>query len=275
MFIVDAERLRGAERILLDGDEGRHAAVVRRLGRGETVELTDGHGSVARCVVVAADRSGLVCEVRERAEEPPPTPRIVVAQALPKGDRGEAAVETMTEVGVDEIVPWRAQRAVTRWQGDRGDRALRRWRSTAREAAKQARRAWVPEVADPVTTAALARRLSGAALAIVLHEEADRSIGDLPLPDLGELVLVVGPEGGITPDELAAFDSAGAVQVNLGPAVLRTSTAGTVAAGVMLSRTGRWRDGPSRHRSWSASRPGSSESRTSAEDPPHRTGRPR
>jgi 16S rRNA (uracil1498-N3)-methyltransferase len=246
MFIVDPERLSATDRIVLDGDEGRHAAVVRRISRGEAVELTDGRGNVARCVVVAADRSGLVCEVRERAEEPPVAPRIVVAQALPKGDRGEVAVETMTEVGVDEIIPWFARRTLTRWQGDRGDRALRRWRETAREAAKQSRRAWVPEVADPVTTAALARRLSCAELAVVLHEEANLPIGDLQPPGLGELVLVVGPEGGIAPDELAVFDAAGAVQVSLGPAVLRTSTAGTVAAGVMLSRTARWRDGPGR-----------------------------
>jgi 16S rRNA (uracil1498-N3)-methyltransferase len=250
MFLVDAERLRAADRVVLDGDEGRHAAVVRRIRSSEAVELTDGRGNVARCVVVAADRSGLVCEVRERAEEPPAAPRIVVAQALPKGDRGEIAVETMTEVGVDEIVPWFAERMVTRWQGDRGDRALRRWRVTAREAAKQSRRAWLPEVADPVTTAALAQRLAGAEMAIVLHEEAARPIGDVALPDAGEVVLVVGPEGGITPDERAVFDAAGAVQVTLGPTVLRTSTAGTVAAGVVLSRTGRWRGGPYRRRSW-------------------------
>jgi 16S rRNA (uracil1498-N3)-methyltransferase len=250
VFIVDAERLGAADRIVLDGDEGRHAAVVRRIRSGETVELTDGRGNVARCVVVAADRSGLVCEVRERAEEPPAAPRIVVAQALPKGDRGEIAVETMTEVGVDEIVPWFAQRMVTRWQGDRGDRALRRWRATAREAAKQSRRAWLPAVTDPVTTAVLAQRLSGAEQAIVLYADATQPIGDVPLPKTGEVVLVVGPEGGITPDELAVLDAAGAVRVRLGPTVLRTSTAGTVAAGVVLSRTGRWHGGPDRRRPW-------------------------
>jgi 16S rRNA (uracil1498-N3)-methyltransferase len=223
---------------------------VRRIRTGEAVELTDGSGNVARCVVVAADRSGLVCEVRERAEEPPAAPRIVVAQALPKGDRGEIAVETMTEVGVDEIVPWFAQRMVTRWQGDRGDRALRRWRATAREAAKQSRRAWLPAVTDPVTTAVLAQRLSGAEQAIVLYADATQPIGDVPLPKTGEVVLVVGPEGGITPDELAVLDAAGAVRVRLGPTVLRTSTAGTVAAGVVLSRTGRWHGGPDRRRPW-------------------------
>jgi 16S rRNA (uracil1498-N3)-methyltransferase len=249
MFVVDTERMSAADRIVLDGDEGRHAAVVRRIRSGEAVELTDGRGNVARCVVVAADRSGLVCEVRERAEVPPAAPRIVVAQALPKGDRGGIAVETMTEVGVDEIIPWFARRIVTRWQGDRGDRALRRWRVTAREAAKQSRRAWLPEVADPVTTAVLAQRLASAEQAIVLHEDATQPIGDVVPPKTGEVVLVVGPEGGITPDELAAFDAAGAVQVSIGPTVLRTSTAGTVAAAVVLSRTGRWRAGPDRRRS--------------------------
>jgi 16S rRNA (uracil1498-N3)-methyltransferase len=241
MFIVDGERLRAADRVTLDGDEGRHAAVVRRIAAGEVVELTDGRGHLARCVVAASDRTGLVCDVRERVDMPLPTPRVVVAQALPKGDRGELAVETMTEVGVDQILPWFAQRCVTRWRGDRGAKALRRWRTTAREAAKQSRRVWLPDLPEPVTTPQLADRMATAALAIVLHEEAVDPLGTVRLPAQGEVVLAVGPEGGVAPDELAAFAAAGAVQASLGPTVLRTSTAGTVAAGIVLSRTRRWR----------------------------------
>src|ERR687897_659952 len=179
--------------------------------------------------------------VRERVDVPKPAPRLVVAQALPKGDRGELAVETMTEVGVDEVVPWLAQRCVTRWQGDRGARALRRWRTTAREAAKQSRRAWLADVTEPATTAQLADRMSAAALPIVLHEEASGPLRGVELPAEGEIVVAVGPEGGVAPDELDAFTAAGARVVGLGPTVLRTSTAGTVAAGVILSRTARWR----------------------------------
>ena len=240
VFIADPVALHASDRVLLDGDEGRHAAVARRIAVGEVVELTDGRGNLARCVVVAADRNGITCDVQARSTIQEPQPRIVVAQAVPKGDRGETAVETMTEVGVDEILPWSAARCIVRWKGDRGEKSLRRWRATAREAGKQSRRAWLPDVGELTSTKALAERLRGAAVGIVLHEEAAEPLGAVTLPERGEIVLVVGPEGGITPDELAVFEAAGAVVARLGPTVLRTSTAGTVAAGVLLARTGRW-----------------------------------
>ncbi|WP_203454311.1 16S rRNA (uracil(1498)-N(3))-methyltransferase [Jiangella aurantiaca] len=240
MFLADAAALRASDVVVLDGDEGRHAAVVRRISPGETVELTDGAGQLARCVVVAASKQGLTCEVTDRVDVPEPRPRVVVAQAIPKGDRGETAVETMTEVGVDEILPWSAQRCMVRWTGERGDKALRRWRSTVREAAKQARRAWLPSVGDVVTTHALAARAGTAALTVVLHQEATEPLGALDLPTDGDILLVVGPEGGVAPDELDQLAAAGAVVARLGPTVLRTSTAGTVAAGIMLARTARW-----------------------------------
>jgi 16S rRNA (uracil1498-N3)-methyltransferase len=240
VFLADAAALRASDVVVLDGDEGRHAAVVRRITPGETVELTDGAGQLARCVVVAASKQGLTCEVQERVDVPEPRPRVVVAQAIPKGDRGETAVETLTEVGVDEILPWQAQRCMVRWTGERGDKALRRWRSTAREAGKQARRAWLPVVGDAVPTAALAARVGAAALAVVLHEEATEPLGTLEPPADGDILLVVGPEGGVAPEELDQLTAAGAVAVRLGPTVLRTSTAGTVAAGVVLAKTERW-----------------------------------
>lgn len=240
VFLADPDVLGAGDRVVLDGDEGRHAAVVRRIGIGEIVELADGAGLLARCVVVAADRHSITCDVQERTVVPAPRPRIVVAQAVPKGDRGETAVETMTEVGVDEITPWSAARCMVRWKGDRGEKALRRWRSTAREAAKQARRPWLPQVTDLATTAEVAARMRDAALGVVLHEEADRPIASLTAPADGDVVIVVGPEGGIAPDELDTLEQAGAVTVRLGPSVLRTSTAGTVAAGVLLARTQRW-----------------------------------
>jgi 16S rRNA (uracil1498-N3)-methyltransferase len=240
VFLVDAERLRASDRVVLDGDEGRHAAVVRRIGVGEQLDLTDGRGHVGRSVVVDVGRAGLVCEIRHRIDVPAPSPRLVVAQALPKGDRGELAVEMLTEVGVDEVVPWAAQRNVVHWEGERGEKALSRWRSTAREATKQSRRAWLAVVTEPATTTELAARLMRATLALVLHVEATTALGAVALPEQGEIVLVVGPEGGITPDELDAFSATGAVAVSMGPTVLRTSTAGTAAAAAVLSRTARW-----------------------------------
>ncbi|NDU72917.1 16S rRNA (uracil(1498)-N(3))-methyltransferase [Actinomadura sp. DSM 109109] len=227
-------------RVLLDGPEGRHAAAVRRLRPGERVDLTDGEGLLAECVVAAADRASLTLDVLARHRQPPPSPRLVVVQALPKGDRGELAVETMTEVGVDAIVPWSASRCVTRWRPERREKALGRWRATAREAGKQARRSRLPEVADLESTGDVAGRIAGAALALVLHEVAEAPLSAVEPPAEGDIVLVVGPEGGISDDELEAFAAAGGRPARLGPTVLRTSTAGVAAASVLLAATGRW-----------------------------------
>lgn len=239
VFRVAREALAGPT-VRLDGPEGRHAALVRRLQPGERVDLTDGAGALARCTVRRADGAALDLDVVELVDVPAPRPRITVVQALAKGDRGETAVETMTEVGVDAIVPWTASRSVTQWHGERGARSLGRWRATAAEAAKQARRSWWPEVSEPHTTADAAKLLATAGLAIVLHESAEQPLATLPDRAAGEIVLVVGPEGGISPDELDRFAEAGAVGCRLGPTVLRTSTAGTVAAALLLARVGRW-----------------------------------
>lgn len=239
VFLAAAETL-ARDEILLDGPEGRHAATVRRLRPGERVDLTDGAGQVAECVVRDARKDALLLAVQARYGVPSPTPRLVVVQGLPKGDRGELAVEMMTEAGVDEIVPWSAARCVVQWKGERAAKPLARWRATAREAGKQSRRFHLPQVADLASTAQVAERLRAAALAIVLHEEAERPLSRLDLPSGGDIVLVVGPEGGIAPDEIDRFRAAGAVPALLGPTVLRTSTAGVAAAAVLLARTGRW-----------------------------------
>lgn len=228
------------DRIVLDGPEGRHAAAVRRLRPGERADLTDGSGLLVECVVTSAGRDSLHLEAVSRRRSPAPSPRIVVVQALPKGDRGELAVETMTEVGVDVIVPWSAARCVTQWRPERRAKALARWRSAAREAAKQSRRSWLPEVTELNGTAEAADRVAGATLAVILHEEAEQPLSAVSVPEKGEIVLVVGPEGGLAGEELEEFRAAGGVPALLGPTVLRTSTAGVVAASVLLSRTGRW-----------------------------------
>jgi 16S rRNA (uracil1498-N3)-methyltransferase len=239
VFIAEPDRL-ALDQVVLDGAEGRHAATVRRLRPGERVDLTDGAGLLAECVVAESGRDTLLLDVLARHRQPAPEPRVVVVQALPKGDRGELAVETMTEVGVDEIVPWAAARCVTRWRPERRDKSLARWRGTAREAGKQARRAWLPAVSDLVTTAQVADRVAAAAGAVVLHEATVTPLSSLDLPAGGEIVVVVGPEGGLTDDEITALTAAGGRAARLGPTVLRTSTAGAAAAAVLLSRTGRW-----------------------------------
>lgn len=240
VFLV--EHLPDGEHAVLDGPEGRHAATVRRLRTGEELVLSDGRGGLARCAVRTVERDAVDLAVAERWTQPPPQPRVELAQALIKGDRGELAVELATEAGIDAIHPWRAARCVARWDdGPRADKALARWRNTAREAAKQARRAWCPEVGEPVDTAALADRCRAATLALVLHESADRGLPDMALPETGDLLLVVGPEGGVTDAELDTLAEAGAVPVRLGPTVLRASTAATVALGALGVLTHRWR----------------------------------
>jgi 16S rRNA (uracil1498-N3)-methyltransferase len=202
--------------------------------------IGDGAGTLLSCSVTAVDRGRVEARVVSRAVSPLPSPRIVVVQALPKGDRGELAVELLTELGADEIVPWSAARSIAQWREARGDKALERWRRTAREAAKQSRRAYVPVVAELASTKDVARRLASGT-ALVLHEDATRPLGEVELPSSGDIYVVVGPEGGISGDELAAFATSGAVAVRLGQPVLRTSTAGPAALAALSLRLGRWK----------------------------------
>ena len=226
----------------LAGPEGRHATTVRRIVAGERVDLTDGAGLLAECEVVAARPAAgeLDLAVLVRRSEPEPRCRVTVVQALVKGDRGELAAELMTEVGVDTIVPWAAERSVAVWRQGREDKALARWRTAAREAAKQARRSRFPLVTGQASTADVIRRAREAAHTVLLDPAADAALADLELPAAGEIVLVVGPEGGISPGERAGLTAAGAMAARLGPTILRGSTAGAVAAALVLSRCGRW-----------------------------------
>lgn len=239
VFVAERRQL-AEDRVVLRGAEGRHAATVRRLRPGEHVTLTDGFGLAAACVVSRTGRDYVEFEVHHRREEAPPSPALIVVQALAKGERSERAVEAMTEVGVDRIVPWAASRSVVRWDSGRTAKALVRWRATAREAAKQARRSWFPEITDLASTADVAGLLAAVDVAVLLHEDAGDGISALRFPERGAVCLVVGPEGGITDAEREILVAAGAFAARLGRTILRTSTAGTAAAAVVLSRSGRW-----------------------------------
>jgi 16S rRNA (uracil1498-N3)-methyltransferase len=233
------ESLPDGDEVLVDGAEGRHAVDVLRLAPGETVRVGDGAGAVAEGDVISAGPDGLRVAVRARYEVPRPDPEFVLVQALPKGDRGPLAVELATELGVDRIVPWTASRCVTRWREDRAEKGLAKWRSVARAAAKQSRRPHLPEVSGPLTTREVCVLIADADLAVVLHEQARRPLAELPVPTSGSVVVVVGPEGGLTDGEVVAFRAAGAQAVRLGPEVLRTSTAGAAALAALSART-RW-----------------------------------
>lgn len=237
---ADLAGVRIGETVVVTGPEAHHAVAVRRLSVGEQVVLTDGLGVrvVGTVEAVEKGRFDLVAESVRAVERP--TPRITVVQALPKGDRGELAVEMLTEVGVDTIVPWAASRCVAVWKGDRALKAAAKWRSTAREAAKQSRRSWFPEVDDLAQTADLMALVSAADLAVVLHEDASEPLAASAVPLVGTIVVVVGPEGGLTDAEVETLRAAGARPVRLGAEVLRTSTAGVAAVAAILTRTPRW-----------------------------------
>ena len=235
LFLVGSDALVSGT-VVVDGDEGRHAADVRRLRVGEAVLLGDGAGRIGAGVVSAVSRGSIAVDVASVETRPKPQPSFAVAQALAKGGRDEDAVEAMTEVGVDVVVGWQSARSVAKWS----DRTETRWTATARSAAKQARRAWLPEIVAAVTTQGLAERVSAASLAVVLHEAADRPLAALDLPPDGEVLIVVGPEGGVASEELDLLTATGAQVCRLGRNVLRTSTAGVAAISV-LSAGSRWR----------------------------------
>jgi 16S rRNA (uracil1498-N3)-methyltransferase len=226
--------------VRVDGDEAHHAVAVRRIRVGEALLLTDGRGALAEGAVEATGKRTLDVRLTSYDVVAEPSPSVTVVQALAKGDRGERAVEMLTEIGAARIVPWAAARSVAVWKGDRATKSLARWRATAREAAKQSRRAWHPEVAELASTDYVREIAAAADLAIVLHEEATGSLASLAVPEAGNVVLVVGPEGGLTDEEVAGFVAAGAHAVRLGAEVLRTSTAGVAATAAILSRTPRW-----------------------------------
>jgi len=241
VFIADPGVLDARpDRLIVSGNEGRHAVSVVRLSPGELVDVVDGAGVRAHAVVVAARKPDVLeVEIRSYDVDAEPHPRITVVQALPKSERSERTIEVLTEVGVDRIVPWSASRCVTQWKDHKG---RDKWVATSREAAKQSRRSRFPEIAALASTKAVLQLFAESACVLVLHESGDVALADIEIPQVGDVLLVVGPEGGIAPEELEVMVSAGGVSTRMGPTVLRTSTAGVVAAGVVLSHSGRWQD---------------------------------
>ncbi|MBO0608062.1 16S rRNA (uracil(1498)-N(3))-methyltransferase [Myceligenerans salitolerans] len=251
---------------VLDGAEGRHAGVVQRRGPGERIDVVDGAGLRLEGVVESVDDGHVRLRVRGVVAEEAPAPVLTLVQALAKGDRDEQAIEAATETGVDAVLPWQAERSIVVWRGPRAAKSQAKWVATVRAATKQARRARMPRVGEPVTTRQLAARVRDVVVAggavVVLHEEATTPLRDVALPQgpaggvpsapgvpsssgaegsrAPELFVVVGPEGGISDAELDAFTAAGAVTARLGPHVMRTSTAGPVAVAMLNERLGRW-----------------------------------
>lgn len=253
-FLIDDDRLAhscAGDVLTLDGPEGRHAAKVARISVGEEVLLGDAAGRQARALVVDADKETLDCELL-RDPLPPlmRTPRLALVQGLATGGRDEQAIESATELGVDRITPWIAQRSVSVWRGEKLRKGHAKWESTVRAAVKQCRRRGVPTVDQPVTSAALvddvrARTTSGG-LVLVLHEQESTTLMAHAeqlretAADCPEITVIVGPEGGVSETEIADLHEAGARSVLLGREVLRSSTAGPAALSVLCALVGRW-----------------------------------
>ena len=239
MFLVDPGSLTSSTKLFtLDGDEGRHAATVKRMRAGEVINLSDGKGIRAIATVTEVHKNKIDVEIDQVTFEEAPEPRFVVVQALAKGERAELAVEMLTEVGADAIIPWKADHSIGKW--DSIDKGLEKWRRTARESSKQSRRAWIPEISELHTTEQVCELAKSAQSVFVLHESADQALAACAIREQGTIMLIVGPEGGISPEELAQFAAAGARVVHMGASVMRTSTAGAIAVGGLLMRSQRW-----------------------------------
>jgi len=226
--------------VSVGGGEARHAVTVSRIRPGERLLLGNGAGLLLDGTVVTAEATELTLRVTTASVRPAATPRIRLVQALAKGDRDELAIQAATELGVDGIVPWAAARSVTRWEGPKVAKGRDRWSSIVREASKQSIRAWLPEVAELVGTKQLAV-LAGTTRMLLLDPTATGRLTDVAVPtDDRDILLVVGPEGGISPAELELLENAGAEAVRLGETVLRTSTAGPAALAILNATLGRW-----------------------------------
>lgn len=228
----------------LAGPEGKHAATVRRLRIGERLIVADGRGSGVAAEVTAVDKGSLDYRVLDRFVEEQRLPQVTVVQGLPKSERSELAVDLATEAGADAIVPWQAGRSVSRWDTGKAAKGVARWQAVAAAAAKQSRRLRVPQVADLHNTAEVSaligRVVADGGVALALHESGATPLGGLDLRERGEIVLIIGPEGGLSDQEIEQFTAAGAVATVLGPTVLRTSTAAAVALGAIGVLTDRW-----------------------------------
>lgn len=241
-FLVDGCADAGiGDTVALSGAEAKHAAVVRRVRVGESVTLGDGRGSWLEGTVADVSASRVDVTITARTVVDAPAVRLVLVQALAKGDRDELAVQAACELGVDEVIPWQASRSISRWEGPKAAKGRERWSTIVREAAKQAHRSWVPGVSEPLTTGQLVQSAADTRMLVLDPTAAVRLSEIVVAPDAQQnIALVVGPEGGITAEELDKLEAAGAERVRLGETVLRTSTAGPAAIAVLSVALGRW-----------------------------------
>lgn len=237
--------------VTIGGPEARHAVTVSRVHVGESLLLGNGSGLVlsgtVETVQGAQAPGGALLSLRVQTATltPVASPGIRLVQALAKGDRDELAIQAATELGIDGIVPWLAGRSVSRWEGVKIAKGRERWMTIVREASKQSIRPWLPGVAELTSTKQLAA-LAGTTRMLLLEPTATLRLTEVATAlsaddgDTRDILLVVGPEGGLSPAEISTLEGAGASAVRLGDTVLRTSTAGPAALAVLNVALQRW-----------------------------------
>ena len=241
LYFTDTSLDASTVRVELTGDEARHAVQVARVRVGERFLVSDGRGWRAEAVVTSADKSVVACNVEHVRFDPAPMTRFVLAQALAKGDRDELAIQMATELGVDTVIPWQSERSVSRWAGDKVAKGIARWTAIVREASKQSMRSRIPAVTNPVSTATLCGSVPEANW-IVLDPRSTTGLTEwfASASNPTTVGVIVGPEGGITDDEIARIVTDGATAIRLDGPILRTSTAGPAAIAAILALIGTW-----------------------------------
>jgi 16S rRNA (uracil1498-N3)-methyltransferase len=237
LFLVD--KLDDSNLIEVSGDEAHHAIKVLRINVGEEILVSDGAGNWVRASVENIEKKTFTAKVLERGFQPEKSPRLIVVQGLPKSDRVKDAIEILVESGVDLIIPWQADRSISKWQKD----SLDKWQSAAVAATKQSRRYRKPEIIDGLSLSQLLEIESENSAVLVMHESATTKLSEVvtsKFAGMSEIIIVVGPEGGISESELTVLEGAGAHIVGLGPEVFRSAHAGGAALSAVSALIGRW-----------------------------------
>lgn len=224
----------------LSGDDGYHAARVLRVTVGEELMLSDGHGAWSKMRVAEVGKKSVDLIVLESGFQDASATMITVIQAVTKGERSKEAIELLTEAGADRIIPWQAARSIGKI--DRTDKGVDKLQVAASEASKQSRRFWIPEVGGVVDTRGAIAVVSEADLAIVFHEGATTKLSDLfgERKPIASVVIVIGPEGGITDEELVSMSEAGAKIALMGRPILRSTHAGIAAISAVSTALRIW-----------------------------------
>ena len=221
----------------LDKDDAHHAIKVLRLKLGEVIKISDGVNKWVSGSIIEISKKELMISISERGDFEEKKPELVLVQAVTKSERNKEMLELAIEAGVDRIIPWQAERSISKWQSD----SAQKWEIGIKEACKQARQVRLPKLMPMLTTAGVVQLLSKDARIIVFHESASEKFAQLQLPEsLASIYLVIGPEGGISQSELSIFENGGSKIVRLGETVLRSAHAGFAAISAVQTKLGRW-----------------------------------